>query len=202
MERRTLSEIEPTVLAYIAGLVDGEGTITIRRSNQGRRDGRWETYAAHISAAQKDPMILNWLKETLGCGYVALGSPRRSGVVDVNGQSDPIPEDRRPSIWHVEYNMAYEVVKAILPYLLIKRRQGELVVEFQELKNANPHRSICRPKGQKGASPTPNWLMEKYRDYCERVQAMNHPPGWTRKAQPGPKFTGEVNGRHLPLLKP
>jgi len=95
-----LSETEK---AYIAGLIDGEGTIGVHK-------GKGACLTPRVQIANTNIPILTWLLEKIGTGYVH----------------------------RTEYETAFYDVKplltATLPYLKIKKRQAELVMEFVDLR--------------------------------------------------------------------
>lgn len=145
-------------LAYIAGLIDGEGTITIRRHNRGKGH-TVEEYGAWISMAQKEREILDWLKSVVECGSVV------KHTFKGDRWGSPIMHH-----WAVGYDAAYQLILALRPYLRVKHKQADLVIEFQELKRSFRDRSI---KGMRGRIPTSPEMLAEYRRLCEAVQTLN-----------------------------
>jgi hypothetical protein len=64
MPYRTVRELEPTEAAYLAGLIDGEGTITLSRRHA--RDGRQLV----VSISSTEPSILDWVIARIGAGKI------------------------------------------------------------------------------------------------------------------------------------
>lgn len=97
-------------LAYLAGIIDGEGWITIDRCNNEIR----------VGVAMVDTSAVELLQQTFG------GKLRLCSVVKST--------HRRTTEWEVSVRKAKDVLTQVLPYLRIKRRQAEVALEFQETK--------------------------------------------------------------------
>src|SRR5262245_7972312 len=111
--------------AYIAGLVDSRGSISIMRRTMARPGSHAPTYAPHILIWHLEPDLLAWLRRTTGAGTVvtrSLSSPGESGV-------------HRVAYWRIASNLARLLALRILPYARVKRAHLELVVEFQGIKD-------------------------------------------------------------------
>ena len=97
---------------YIAGFVDGEGSIGIRKDHK--------SYAPILSLGHTDETICQWLKKTIGTGWVAPRGSQKPEWKDqwqfgISGKKNLVP-----------------VLKELLPYLRVKKRQAELVIKFCE----------------------------------------------------------------------
>lgn len=96
-------------LAWAAGFLDGEGCFTVLPSNG--------NYQCLVDAAQMNPEPLMKLKKLFG------GNLRFANSVYGGNW-----------YWRVYASNASEVAKAVLPYLVYKNRQAEIIIEFQETK--------------------------------------------------------------------
>lgn len=104
-----------TDLAWAAGFIDGEGCISIptRIRDRNRRD-----YNLSLYVGQVDPRPLRILQAMFG------------GSVVLRKTSDLA---RRPMfMWRITGNLAEAAIVAMLPYLVVKREQAEVAVEFRE----------------------------------------------------------------------
>lgn len=104
-----------TDLAWAAGFVDGEGCIqtTVRMRSRNRRD-----YILGLYVGQVDPRPLYRLSELFG-GVVY---PKSSG-----------PTERRPMfMWRVTGSTAEATLRALLPFLLVKREQADLALQLRD----------------------------------------------------------------------
>ena len=101
-------------LAYLAGFVDGEGSIQVGR-------GQWQHsrrgYTLHLDVKQVDPTPLRMLAEWFG-GQVRRVEP---------SQPNRLVHFR----WGVVGRQAAAALEALLPFLVVKRGQAELAVACQ-----------------------------------------------------------------------
>jgi len=100
------------ILAYTAGIVDGEGCFWrgLCKNGEGRT-----YYESRLIVVQKEPEMLEWLKEQWG-GHLRLAN-RMSYAT------------RRP-IWRWSLNgkRCEELAKQLLPYLIVKKNQVKRVL--------------------------------------------------------------------------
>ena len=106
--------------AYTAGILDGDGSIKIERREKGK--GYW----LRVEVTQKDIPIVRWLEETWRGSYV-------------NG-----PYENTGFHWYIGGRAAAPFLREILPYLILKKREAEVGIEFQEFKDRF-HRMHSRP---------------------------------------------------------
>lgn len=99
---------EPT-LAYLAGLVDGEGTISINHGDEG--------YGPYLCISNTSDALAEWCRSK---GF-SVGYSRTTNC--------------RP-YWRMSlYGMRIrEVLLKLLPYLVVKKQQAELLIEFIDLR--------------------------------------------------------------------
>jgi len=102
-------------LSYFASLFDGEGSIMLRKLVRFK-----QAYVLELSLTNTHLPTLQWTKELWGVGSIRLKKA---------------PKSRRPAWeWQTSGNQALYVLKPILPFLKIKKQEGEIGVAFQELK--------------------------------------------------------------------
>lgn len=101
-----------TDVSYMAGLVDGEGCIGIRK--QKRRKGN-HNYVAHTCIGSSDRPVLEWCKAIWG-GSI---SPQKTST-------------NRPFwLWALGPAAAGQLLRDIRRYLKIKQDQAWLILEFR-----------------------------------------------------------------------
>lgn len=104
-------------LAYIAGLLDGEGCIHIGAMTTKRGS---LSYALTVNVANTFYPVLEFVRDRLG------------GVIS------PQRKDFYQLIWCSK--LAQEVLLLLLPYLIIKRELAELSICFQDIINSKQDR--------------------------------------------------------------
>lgn len=105
------NELTATQAAYMAGLVDGEGTIMLYRRRQ---------YAAlRLVVSNTNAAVLDWCATTMGVG-------------DVQWKHRGNEKHRAAGMWSANSDAAEGIIAQMLPYLVIKRQQAELALDFRQ----------------------------------------------------------------------
>jgi len=127
--------LEPYDWAYLAGMIDGEGTITT--GSKGR--------IFSIRVYQKDRRVLDYLCQTFGVGNVRkIGDQSHT----INGRVYPYSGH----VWHVAALIeVWWMIKGILPYLHVKKEKAEsallnLETHFCELNQRTRKRGGLKVK--------------------------------------------------------
>lgn len=101
------------ILAYTAGIIDGEGCIGI---NRGRRKGECIYHSLKIECAVTDRGVIEWLHRTFGGSTYFGKRPNRK------------PYYR----WLISSKEGESFLRLIYPFLRIKRNQARLVFAFRK----------------------------------------------------------------------
>ena len=123
--------MELTILAYIAGFLDGDGSIFFQIVPRKDYQQKFQIRSS-IAFYQKTKYveILDWLKEIFGCGYIR---HRKTGMSDYT---------------IVDSREVYRILKLLQPYVRLKKKQVELGLEILErLKNKKTNKDfleICQ----------------------------------------------------------
>jgi len=112
-----LTELEK---AYIAGIIDGEGSITIANNKERYKDKVYRSYRLVVQVGNNDIGLIDWLHSLGGC---VTRRPLPSGKVFYN--------------WIVESRIAGFLLGQLLPYLRIRKRQAEAAILFQSKRRHN-----------------------------------------------------------------
>jgi hypothetical protein len=107
----------PTELAYMAGIFDGEGHVSISLT-RGRKESWSPLYLLDVGITNTDHDLIQHLLDEYG-GYAG-----RTGIRD----GHRLDAYR----WRVSGPMGAKFLKTIYPHLRIKRRQAEIGMAFQE----------------------------------------------------------------------
>lgn len=147
-----IREISNEDLAYIAGFVDGEGTISILRyyksqksTYKSKRRMDWRAFIG-ISNTNKD--ILDWIMLTVGAGNISK-SLRHEGY---------------KIVWKYSLSGSNAIlfVKVLLPYLKIKRTNALILIELGKTLATS---YIPRK--------TPECIMAKREELTNQIQFLN-----------------------------
>ena len=123
--------MEPTVLAYIAGFLDGDGSIFFQIVPRKDYKQKFQIRSS-IAFYQKTEFaeILDWLKEIFGAGYIR---HRKTGISDYT---------------IVDSKEAFKILKLLQPYVKLKKKQVELGLQiFEKLENKKSNQDfleICK----------------------------------------------------------
>lgn len=120
--------MKETDKAYLAGFLDGEGTIGIYKHYI---RGRWATWESQVSICNAERTILEYLKlllwgEGIYCNIYESKNRRYN--------------QRNVFLLTIYSKQATRFLKLLMPYLKLKRPQAELMLKFRELVEANVHR--------------------------------------------------------------
>ncbi len=110
-----LEEVEK---AYLAGIVDGEGTVTLMKHHKN------ETPTPSVAVANNNLKLLEWIKSIVG------------GVIVSKKKYKP--HHKNSYAWSVRQDRAIRFLDEIKKYLIIKKPQADLIT--QEYKSVT-HRA-------------------------------------------------------------
>lgn len=110
---------DKTKFAYVAGLIDGEGNISLIRRTDARYKTGYQVKLA-IGISNTNEWLIQWLKVQLG-GSISCKSDKRKN---------------RKAVWQWQLTdrKASGFLELVLPYLQIKRPQAELALKFQKAR--------------------------------------------------------------------
>jgi len=106
---------QETDLAYLAGIIDGEGSIYIQRRLV---EGSWD-YFARFQVVNTDATLIKWLHATFG------------GHIYEKKRSAPPPHWKPQYEWYTNRGLLDRLLPLITPYLKIKRLHAEAMSEFR-----------------------------------------------------------------------
>jgi hypothetical protein len=109
-----------TKLAYAAGIIDGEGCISIYRCRvfgNGIYGGKIKNYRMKVIVTQKDGKIVDWLVGNFGGAIYLHWKGTKTGYSHE---------------WVISHQKASTFLKQILPFLIYKKPQAEIAIRFQE----------------------------------------------------------------------
>jgi hypothetical protein len=122
----TLTETE---LAYMAGFVDGDGSVTLKKGYERRNK------TPVLLFTNTSPTIMNWLEQRLP--PVNLVRYTRTVL------------NRAPAHWLGVHGLTHRpLYEALLPYLVIKKPQMELLLEWIQLRLSSTKHNLTSARQQ------------------------------------------------------
>ena len=101
-------------LIYLAGIVDGEGCVSVTYKTKARHE------RIRLTVSNTDRNLIDWLTSRVG-GSVSKNQPKGN---------------RKPAYhWEIYSSKAFIVLTLLLPYLKLKKRQAELCLQFHTDKS-------------------------------------------------------------------
>jgi len=100
--------MKKTDLAYVAGIIDGEGSINLCK--------HMNNIVLHVSVSNTNEWLLQWLKFGFG------GSFYPADATDLRNQCWQ---------WALSGKKAVEFLRLVYPYLQLKKPQADLAFKFQ-----------------------------------------------------------------------
>jgi hypothetical protein len=137
--QRERGNMNETQLAYMAGIIDGEGSVGLisfkqvckahgkvyTEATRGKVYGYYSRTVMRVGVGMTDEFIPSWLQAEFG------------GVLQHRLRSNPRWKD--VWVWDVRATKALNFLKQVLPYLILKKGQAELCIAFQELRPTQGH---------------------------------------------------------------
>ena len=118
-----MKELTQAEVGYLAGLLDGEGCISVLRvrSRRERLKGRVVThYAIQIRIGNTFPRLLDWIAEKVGGRVYAIRWKARG--------------NRKPCWhWYIGGKAAKPFLELVRPYLIVKAKQADVAMRFLAL---------------------------------------------------------------------
>jgi len=112
-----MPDIPVTMLAYLAGVIDGEGCIGIRKTKAGSSGSFKSTrYSAIMTVGNTSRLMIEQLIAAFGVGCVTYRYPTKT--------------KRACYLWSTSSLGAQHVLRLVRPYLIVKREQAAVLLEF------------------------------------------------------------------------
>jgi hypothetical protein len=118
--------MKPVTAAYVAAMIDGEGVVTLGKARSSGSLREW-TYRPRVIVTNSHEGVIEFLREVTGLGHTyRYAQPQR-------------PEWSTMLRWQVTSNACRLLLTEVRDYLVIKRRQADLILAMPLL-----------PKGGRG----------------------------------------------------
>lgn len=142
--RKSYSQIQ---CAYLAGIIDGEGSIYIGRFIGPKRKS--PHYQTNIEISNTAESLITWLYETFG-GARSEYTPNQT------------PKNSRKKVyrWSAWSDQVEHICELIQPYVVIKKREVEIMIAMRQTFKRN-----ITQKGIQGTAPIPKEILD-VRESC------------------------------------
>lgn len=151
---------------YLAGVIDCEGTISITMHQQRTKTGFGEQIMHKMAVSNTDTRLLQWLVDVTGLGNVKPSSQSNSTKLERFDKTRIKPL----YIWGLWANNIRQLLPVIMPYLVIKGRQAELMMESLGLTKERVGRAYAgRGKGY----PLSQEAKQRRREIVNEMRKLN-----------------------------
>lgn len=149
----------PVQCAYLAGIIDGEGSIYIGNYSRSKVTGT-EYYQTAIEVTNTAESLIDWLITHIGgrknC-YTAKQTPQNS---------------RKPVFrWIATGDLVTHICKYIYPYLVIKIRQCEIMMEMRKTYDETGVRAKFSIKD--GTPAVPHHIQQRRLELFNEIKALH-----------------------------
>ena len=148
-----VKSLTETDYAYLAGIIDGEGTVTIRRLTERKRERIYVSYGPAITVSNTDLIMLKSLRNRFGGNIVRANPPRNKR-------------------WSQGYLLCFRreemlvLLPKTIPYMTRKRRKAELLLEYMTTRT----KSVATGAGGRFVSVP---LTERQREIIAKIRKKN-----------------------------
>jgi hypothetical protein len=145
-----------TDLAYLAGVMDSDGSISIGVNKSEGTNGSAPRFFELIAIRQCDPQAVHLAQELFG-GNITIGKSR--------GQF------RRASYdWYARNQRACTVVATLRPFLRIKARQADIVLNMRAIKDRGRQANTDLRNGRRFLKAS---VIDEYLGLTREIRALN-----------------------------
>jgi len=159
----SMRDMKKIDLAYLAGVLDSDGTIGIKKNTYAVRvlkNSTQATYSERVHIRQVTPQALDLFVEVFGG---KLGKAKPSA-----------PNGRELWTWGVTDKRAVTVLRALIPFLRIKRSQAINCIALRALKTTSAKQRIAKGRGHVGASVRSLDLSNRMEARYQQAKSLNH----------------------------
>ena len=127
--------MEEIAAAYIAGLFDGEGSVSYYKRRE-KRKGKKRAYnywMIRCELSMTDQHVVEWMHKTLGMGTVCKRLPIKSWV-----------GKKTQWRWRCGYRDALQFAKIVWPHIQVKLHKIEQILDHYDTDNLDPPRPSAK----------------------------------------------------------
>lgn len=151
-------------IAYLAGIIDGEGSIYIGNYSCNKETGA-RYFQTNIQVTNTDKALVEWLFQKFG-GRVNTRTP---GQIAENSR-------KQPYVWTISGELLTHICELIHPFLICKKRQAEIMLKMRATFTKE-HRP---KKGQHGIQSLDKELLDLRQSIMDEMRSL-HIRTWSYK---------------------
>ena len=147
---KIINNMSVVQLSYIAGILDGEGCISInKRPDRDYKHGYSFIAAIRVNNTYKE--LIYWLRDTIGLGTI------------VSRKADK--KTNRQAIYELKIHtqQAQQLLDVITNFLIVKKKQAKIMTEFNRIKGDNIYRN----------GPLPDNVWKKMNSLYNEIKRLN-----------------------------
>lgn len=148
-------EYKDTDIAYLAGIIDGEGSIYIGNFSC-NPTSKLPYYQTNIQVTNTDEALIQWLYDTFG------------GLVNTKSREKTDRPRKKAFIWTVSGERLTHLCEILMPFLISKKRQAEIMLRMRATFTKNGSR-----KGQQGVSTLDPEVRELRQSLMEEIRNLH-----------------------------
>ena len=143
-------------LSYLAGIIDGEGSIYIGNFSSNKKTGA-KYYQTNMEVTNTAESLIDWLMDNIG-GRRGEYTPKQT------------PKNARKKVyrWMVSGDDLTQLCHLLLPYLVIKVRQCEIMIKMRKT-----FEYTGMQKGKQGIQRLPQDLLDERQKYFEEMRSLH-----------------------------
>lgn len=143
-------------LAYLAGIIDGEGSIYIGNFSSNIKTGT-PHYQTNFEVSNTDKGLIDWLINNFG-GRRYEYTPAQT------------PKNSRKKVyrWMCSGEMITHIGPLLLPYLVIKKRQCEIMIEMRKT-----YKGTGAVKGKSGCQPVTEEILKIRKSLFDEIRSLH-----------------------------
>jgi len=172
MSKETIrGKIKNVLLAYAAGGIDADGSISICRINLKHSDYVSPRFVLEVTYTNTYSKIVEWYQKTFGGSWKDYKIRDRRNHIAIMKDGRIVKAKRITCEWKITSTKALNFLKLIEPYLIGKKRQARLAIEFQ--KNMLKRKTIAVKAGTGLSHRLAPEEIKKRNWYHETVMKLN-----------------------------
>lgn len=141
--------------AYWAGIIDGEGTINIAKALRASERSKSPNHQIRLTMTNTDESLVQEMKKFFKVGNVC-------------NAKTPIGS-KEAYKYYTSNSDALSVIRQVLPYLITKKKQAMLAIDFD-----NSRTKLCQKGIPKQERKVPEIELQLREGFYRRMQILNH----------------------------